>query len=271
MNKLQYRFPKIMGILNLTPDSFFDGSRYRTEKAVLNRVSQMISEGADIIDIGAFSSRPGADFVSYNEERKRLIPFLKQIKKHFPQAVLSIDTYRHQIAQEAIAEGAHIINDISAGNLDSKMFETIAQLQVPYIMMHMQGQPKNMQNNPQYDQVVTNIMTFFEEKIAQLNRLNFNQIILDPGFGFGKTIAQNYEILQHLNRFNQLSYPVLVGLSRKSMLYKPLHIKPEEALNATTVVNTIALLHGAQILRVHDVKQAVETLKIVNLLHTKDN
>ncbi len=271
MKELQYNFPQIMGILNVTPDSFFDGNRYRTEQAVLNRVSQMLSEGADIIDIGAFSSRPGADFVSYKEELKRLMPFLKQIKKHFPQAVLSIDTYRHQIAQEAIAEGAHIINDISAGNLDPMMFETVAQLQVPYIMMHMQGQPKNMQLNPQYNQVITDILTFFEEKIAELNRLDFNQIIIDPGFGFGKTLEQNYEILQHLNRFNQLDYPVLVGLSRKSMLYKPLHIKPEEALNATTVVHTIALLNGAKILRVHDVKQAVETLKIMNLLHKKDD
>ncbi len=271
MKELQYNFPQIMGILNVTPDSFFDGNRYRTEQAVLNRVSQMLSEGADIIDIGAFSSRPGADFVSYKEERKRLMPFLKQIKKHFPQAVLSIDTYRHQIAQEAIAEGVHIINDISAGNLDPMMFETVAQLQVPYIMMHMQGQPKNMQLNPQYNQVITDILTFFEEKIAELNRLDFNQIIIDPGFGFGKTLEQNYEILQHLNRFNQLDYPVLVGLSRKSMLYKPLHIKPEEALNATTVVHTIALLNGAKILRVHDVKQAVETLKIMNLLHKKDD
>ena len=255
--------PMVMGILNLTPDSFFDGNRYNTEKTAVSRVEQMLEEGADIIDMGAFSSRPGAALVSYDEERCRLIPVLKAVKKQFPDVVISIDTYRHQIAEEVVGEGAHMINDISGGNLDNNMFQTIAKLQVPYIMMHMKGTPENMQNQTDYTDVVKDIKAFFRLKIKQLNDLGFDKIILDPGFGFGKTLEQNYEILNRLDEFQDLNYPVLVGMSRKSMLYKLLDVTPDEALNATSVVNTIALLKGAKILRVHDIKQAVETVKIV--------
>ncbi len=264
MVNINFNQTMIMGILNLTPDSFYDGNRYRTEKTVLKRVEQMRNEGADIIDMGAFSSRPGAKLVTYDEERRRLIPLLKSIKKHFPDTIISIDTYRHQIVIETIKEGAHIINDISGGNLDDKMFETVARLQVPYVMMHMKGIPENMQKQTGYIDVVDDIIDFFKQKIKQLNNLGFDNIILDPGFGFGKTLEQNYEILNRLKEFNSLKYPILVGMSRKSMLYKLLHNTPDEALNATTVVNTIALLNGAKILRVHDVKQAVETRRIID-------
>ena len=259
--------PKVMGILNITPDSFYDGNRYTTEKSVLNRVEQMLTEGADMIDIGAFSSRPGADLVTYEKERQRLMPFLKSIKKNFPKTLISVDTYRHKIAREAVAEGAQIINDISGGNLDTKMFETLAELQVWYVMMHMQGTPKNMQEKPEYSDVVQDIKGIFQDNIEVLQDLEFEKIILDPGFGFGKTLEQNYQILNHLDVFKDLNYPVLVGMSRKSMLYKLLDISPDKALNATTVVNTIALLNGAKILRVHDVKPAVEAVKITNMLH----
>ena len=266
MVNINFNQTMIMGILNLTPDSFYDGNRHNTEATALKKVAQMIDEGADIIDVGAFSSRPGAKLVTYNEERQRLMPVLKIIKKHFPDIIISIDTYRHKIAIEAIEEGAHIINDISGGNLDDKMFKTIAGLQVPYIMMHMKGKPENMQKQTEYINVVNEIISFFEKKIKQLNDLGFDKIILDPGFGFGKTLNQNYEILNRLKEFSNLNYPVLVGMSRKSMLYKLLDITPDEALNATTVVNTIALLNGAKILRVHDVKQAVETRRIIEEL-----
>ena len=258
--------PMVMGILNLTPDSFFDGNRYNTEKTAVSRVEQMLEEGADIIDIGAFSSRPGAALVSYDEERRRLMPVLKAVVKQFPDVVISIDSYRHQIAEEVVGEGAQMINDISGGNLDNNMFRTIAKLQVPYIMMHMKGKPENMQNQTDYNDVVADIKAFFRLKIKQLNDLGFDKIILDTGFGFGKTLEQNYEILNSLDEFNNFNYPVLVGMSRKSMLYKLLDITPNEALNATSVVNTIALLKGAKILRVHDVQQAVEAVKIVAIL-----
>ena len=265
IDKLVFKkdFPLVMGILNLTPDSFFDGNRYNTEVAAINRVGQMLDEGADIIDMGAFSSRPGAALVSYEEERRRLIPVLKAVKKHFPDVIISVDTYRHQIAEEVVGEGAQIINDISGGNLDTQMFKTVAKLQVPYIMMHMKGTPENMQNQTDYTDVVKDIKAFFRLKIKQLNDLGFDKIILDPGFGFGKTLEQNYEILNRLDEFQDLNYPVLVGMSRKSMLYKLLDITPDKALNATSVVNTIALLKDAKILRVHDVKQAVETVNIM--------
>jgi len=265
IDKLVFKkdFSLVMGILNLTPDSFFDGNRYNTEVAAINRVGQMLDEGADIIDMGAFSSRPGAALVSYDEERRRLIPVLKAVKKHFPDVIISVDTYRHQIAEEVVGEGAQIINDISGGNLDTQMFKTVAKLQVPYIMMHMKGTPENMQNQTDYTDVVKDIKAFFRLKIKQLNDLGFDKIILDPGFGFGKTLEQNYEILNRLDEFQDLNYPVLVGMSRKSMLYKLLDITPDKALNATSVVNTIALLKDAKILRVHDVKQAVETVNIM--------
>ncbi len=259
----------IMGILNLTPDSFYDGNRYNKETAALERTAQMLEEGADIIDIGAFSSRPGAKLVSYDEERQRLMPVLETIIKHFPKTVISIDTYRHKIAEEVVEKGAQIINDISGGNLDNKMFETIARLQVPYVLMHMKGKPENMQKQTDYIDVVNEIKDFFISKIKQLNNSGFDKIILDPGFGFGKTLEQNYKILNRLREFSDLNYPLLAGMSRKSMLYKLLDITPEDALNATTVVNTIALLNGAKILRVHDVKPAVETRRIVNKLRNE--
>ncbi len=261
-----FKDPKVMGIVNLTPDSFYDGNQYTTEKAILKRVETILKEGGEIIDLGAFSSRPGADFVSYKEERRRLINPLKSIVKHFPDSVLSIDTYRAAIARESVGEGATIINDISAGNLDPEMFATVAQMQVPYIMMHMKGTPKNMQSNTEYDDVVQDIIGFFQAKINRLKDLNFDQIIIDPGFGFGKTTQQNYQTLNKLHDFVKLNFPVLVGISRKSMLYKLLQITPAEALNATTVAHTIALLNGAKILRVHDVKEAVEAIKIVKAI-----
>ncbi len=257
---------QVMGILNITPDSFYDGNKYVTEHAVLNRVEQMLIDGADIIDIGAFSSRPGADLVTYEEEKRRLMPFLKQILKYFPDVTLSIDTFRHQIAREAVAIGAKLINDISGGNLDPEMFKTIAQLNVPYIMMHMRGTPKTMQADTDYNDIINNILYYFEIKIKTLNELGFNKIIIDPGFGFGKTLSQNYRILAQLSQFKKLGYPVLVGMSRKSMLYNALNISPDKALNATTVVNTLALKQGAHILRVHDVRPAVEAVKLVNLI-----
>ncbi len=258
--------PKVMGILNITPDSFFDGGRYLTEKAVLNRVEQMLKEGADIIDIGAFSSRPGADLVTYHEEKQRLIPFLKVILKTFPGISISIDTFRHQIAKEAIEAGATIINDISGGELDPEMFNTIAQLNVPYIMMHMRGTPKTMQKQTNYVDIVNELKNYFDRKITQLNELGFKKIIIDLGFGFGKTLEQNYYLLANLIQFKCFGLPILVGISRKSMLYKALDITPDNALNASIAANAIALERGANILRVHDVKAAVETVKIYELV-----
>ena len=256
----------VMGIVNLTPDSFYAGSRFAEEKAILDRVDKMLEEGADIIDLGAFSSRPGADFVSYETERKRLMSPLRAIVKHFPEAVLSVDTYRHEIAMESVAEGGSIINDIAAGNLDKKMFETIAKLQVPYIMMHMQGTPVNMQLNPVYKDLIGEIKAFFSERIDILQQMNFDKIIIDPGFGFGKTLSHNYQLLNNLDDFSKLGFPVLVGMSRKSMLYKYLDSSPDQMLNATSIVNTIAMMKSANILRVHDVQPAVEVMKIVSKL-----
>ncbi len=257
---------QIMGILNITPDSFYDGSRYNHQKAVLQRVSQIIEEGGNIIDIGAFSSRPGASFVTEQEERERLIPFLEIIVKEFPKAIISIDTYRSNIAREAIEKGAKIINDISAGNLDPDMFSTIASLKVPYIMMHMSGTPETMQNNPVYKDVVNDILVYFMQKIEKLKDLGVEDIIIDPGFGFGKTLSHNYELLNRLDEFKILKKPVLVGISRKSMLYKLLGGTPDEMLNPTNIANTIAAMKGANILRVHDVKEAVEIKKIISNL-----
>jgi len=257
---------QIMGILNITPDSFYDGNKYIREKEVLKRVEQIMDEGGDIIDIGAFSSRPGAQFVGEEEEKRRLFPFLEKIAKEFPDIPISIDTYRSTIAKEAVDLGAKIINDISAGEMDKNMFKTIASLKVSYIMMHMQGTPQNMQKNPFYKDVVNEIMLFFIEKINQLQQLGVKDIILDPGFGFGKTLQHNYEILNRLDEFHLLKKPLLVGVSRKSMLYKLLNGTPDEMLNATSIVNTIAVLKGASIIRVHDVKEAVELKKIMSQL-----
>ncbi len=260
--------PKVMGILNVTPDSFFDGGVYTNKENIYKRILSMIDEGADIIDIGAVSTRPNSDFPNEQEEWNRLLPALEVIKRDFPNFCFSLDTFRSTIAQKAVEQyGIAIINDISAGNLDNNMFATIKKLQVPYIIMHMQGTPKTMQINPTYNNVTSDIIKFFSEKISKLYELGVNDIIIDPGFGFGKTIEHNYTLLRHLDHFKILDHPILVGVSRKSMIYKTLNITPTEALNGTTVLHTISLLKGANILRVHDVKEAKEVIKLVEIVN----
>lgn len=256
--------PKVMGILNITPDSFYDGGKYKNESDILSQTEKMLTEGAAFIDVGAYSSRPGAAHISEEEELKRIIPVVNLIVKEFPDSILSVDTFRSKVAQETIYNGAAIINDISGGNMDTIMFETVANLQVPYILMHMLGTPQNMQKNPVYDDVTMDIISFFAAQIYKLHQLKLNDIIIDVGFGFGKTVDHNFEILKNLSLFKSLDAPILAGISRKSMLYKTLDISAQEALNATTSANTIALLNGATILRVHDVKEAVEAVKIVS-------
>ena len=255
--------PKVMGILNITPDSFYDGGAYKSEAALLAQVEKMLSDGATFIDVGAYSSRPGAAHVSEEEELKRILPVIRLLIREFPEILISIDTFRSKIAQECIQAGAAIINDISGGSMDRKMFQTIANLQVPYIVMHMLGTPQNMQKNPIYKAVTSDLISFFADKIHQLHQLQVNDVLIDVGFGFGKTQEHNFELLKNLSLFKNLEVPILVGVSRKSMLYKTLDISAKEALNATTSANTIALLNGASILRVHDVKEAVEAVKIV--------
>lgn len=259
--------PKVMGILNITPDSFFDGGKYNNSETILSCVEKMLNDGATFIDVGAYSSRPGAKHISEEEELERILPVIKLLTDTFPKIVISIDTFRSNVAERCIDKGACIINDISAGDMDENMFNIIAKMQAPYIIMHMQGTPQNMQANPNYTNIVTDVLFYFSKKIAELRKLGVNDIITDVGFGFGKTIEHNYTLLKHLELFKNLDCPTLVGLSRKSMLYKPLNISPELALNATTSANTIALLNGANILRVHDVKEAAEAIKIVELLN----
>jgi len=258
--------PKVMGILNLTPDSFYDGGKFKTENEILKQVELMLFEGATFIDIGAYSSRPSAKHISQEEELARLIPVIKSIINHFPEILISVDTFRSEVAKQSVKEGACMINDISAGSMDDKMFATIAKLQVPYVIMHMVGTPQNMQHNTLYKDLVQDIIFYFSEKIFELRKLGVNDIILDLGFGFSKTLDQNYELLSKLELFNFLDLPILTGLSRKSMLFKLLDIKPEKALNATNVANTIALQKGSNIIRVHDVKEAMETITIVQKL-----
>ncbi|WP_275314935.1 dihydropteroate synthase [Tenacibaculum bernardetii] len=258
--------PKVMGILNITPDSFFDGGKYKDEHAILSQTEKMLQEGATFIDVGAYSSRPGAKHVSEAEELQRIVPVIKLLVKHFPDILISVDSFRSAVVKESINAGASIINDISGGVQDDKMFAAVASLQVPYIMMHMQGTPQSMQLNPVYENVVTDIISFFAAQLRKLRELKVNDVIIDVGFGFGKTIEHNYELLKKLSLFENLEVPILTGVSRKSMLYKTLDIIPQEALNATTVANTIALLNGTNILRVHDVKEAVEAVKIVRQL-----
>lgn len=257
--------PKIMGILNLTPDSFYDGGRYQSDKALLEQTERMLREGADIIDIGAYSSRPGADHISSEEEEKRLIPAIENILKAHPETIISVDTFRAEIAKKSIDSGAAMINDISGGEMDEHMFETIAALKVPYFLMHMQGTPQNMQQNPSYENLILDMIDYFSEKVNRLQQLGVADIIIDPGFGFGKTQEHNYEIVRKLNNFNILGHPILAGVSRKSMIYKALGIAPEEALNATTALHVLCLQNGASFLRVHDVKEAAEAIKIVTL------
>lgn len=258
--------PKVMGILNITPDSFFSGSRLQSEKDILLQAEKMLHEGADFLDLGAYSSRVGATDISPEEEEIRLIPAVQTITKTFPQALLSIDTFRAHIAEKAIENGAHIINDISGGSLDPQMFKMAGKLKVPYVLMHMKGTPQTMANLNQYGNMIQEISFYFSEKIEMLKSEGVKDIILDPGFGFAKNIQQNFELLEQLENFRFLGFPVLAGLSRKSMIWKSLQNSPEQALNGTTVLNTIALTNGASILRVHDVKEAKECIQLTRLL-----
>src|SRR6218665_1046905 len=266
---ISFEIPKVMGILNVTPNSFFDGGHYQNEPEILNRVEKMLAEGADFIDIGAYSSKPSAEFVSEKEELDRLLPAIHLLLKHFPDVLLSVDTFRSEVAKAAIENGASIINDISAGHLDDKMLQTVAQLKVPYIMMHMRGTPKTMQSLTQYDNILKEMLLYFSERIAIARSFGINDLIVDPGFGFAKTLKQNFEVLQKMELVQLLDLPILTGISRKSMIYKSLQNAPEEALNGTTVLNTVALTKGARILRVHDVKEALEAVKLFQL--TMDN
>lgn len=260
--------PAVMGILNVTPDSFFDGGKYSDEKTILLRAEKMLSEGADIIDLGACSTRPNANEVSEQEELKRLIPAIKLIRQQFPDAIISADTFRSKVGVEAVNAGADMINDVSGGTgfatESANMFEVIAKLKIPYVLTHAKGTPQTMQANPQYQDVVKEVKEYFSDRTAQLQKLGATQVILDPGFGFGKTMEHNYTLLKHLSAFKEFNLPILAGISRKGMIYKALGIKPEEALNGTTVANTIALINGAAMLRVHDVKEAKEAVKIFN-------
>lgn len=259
--------PKVMGILNITPDSFFDGGKYQLQKDIEERCEQILSEGAKIIDIGAYSSRPGATHISEEEEVKRLTQALSWIRKKYPNAILSVDTFRASVSELVVRDfEVDIINDISGGTMDEHMFETIGQLGVPYILMHMQGTPQNMQMNPVYQNLIGDISLFFAEQLKKLRAFGAKDVILDLGFGFGKTLEHNYELLRELRQFELFELPMLVGISRKSMIYKLLGVDSQAALNGTTALNTIALLNGANILRVHDVKEAVECINLVRQL-----
>lgn len=259
--------PKVMGVLNTTPDSFYDGGKHNTDKHILLHVDRMLNEGATFIDVGAYSSRPNAEYVSEEVELKRILPVVNLILKKFPEALLSIDTFRSKVAKHCIEAGATLINDISAGKLDDNMLQTIANLHVPYIMMHMRGNPKTMQEKIGYNNLIKEMLFYFSERIALATKLGVKDIIIDPGFGFSKTLDQNYGLLNKLEHFNIMEKPLLVGVSRKSMIYKKLETSANEALNGTSVLNTIAVLKGASILRVHDVKEAVECIKLVTSLN----
>jgi dihydropteroate synthase len=268
---LDLAVPKVMGIINVTPDSFYSGSRFNTDNEILKVGETMLIEGADILDVGGYSSRPGASNVPVEEEKRRVVNAIGLLRKRFPSAVISVDTFRSDVALEAINGcGADIINDITGGDSDEKMFATVADLHVPYILMHMKGTPETMQLNPVYDDVVSDILKWIGERVVKLQSAGVKDIIIDPGFGFGKTIEQNYELLSRLEDLFIPGFPVLVGLSRKSMIWKTLEIQPEEALAGTSVLNTIALLKGADILRVHDVKEAVQTIRLVGKLKIWD-
>lgn len=268
-NLIDLTSPKVMGILNVTPNSFFDGGKYTDENSVLQQVEKMLVDGATFIDVGAYSSKPNAEFVSEDEEISRLIPVVELILKNFPETLISVDTFRANVAKEAIENGACIVNDISAGSLDENMMQTVADLQVPYIMMHMKGNPQTMQSLAQYENIVKEMLFYFSEKVAQARSFGINDLIIDPGFGFAKTLEQNFEVMNKLELFQMLELPLLVGISRKSMIYKTLETSAEFALNGTTVLNTIALQKGAKILRVHDVKEAMECVKLYNKLNSK--
>ena len=263
---IDLNLPKVMGILNVTPNSFYDGGKHNEINSIMHQVDKMLSEGADFIDIGAYSSKPSAEFVSEEEEIKRLVPIIKELVDHFPSIVLSVDTFRANVAKVAVEHGAGIINDISAGLLDEKMLETVADLKVPYIMMHMRGNPQTMQSLTNYEDIVKEMIFYFSERIQKARSYGISDIVIDPGFGFAKTLEQNYEVLHKMELFSMLELPLLAGISRKSMIYKLLENSPQEALNGTSVLNTIALQKGAKILRVHDVKEAVECIKLVSKL-----
>ena len=255
--------PQVMGILNITPDSFYSGSRTEAEDDICRRLHQLMDEGADMIDVGAYSTRPGADDVSEEEEMERLRRGLRVVRREFPDVPVSVDTFRASVARMAVEEeGADIVNDISGGDMDRQMFRTVARLHVPYVLMHMQGVPRSMQQAPHYDNVRREVMVHLAERVDLLHQMGVADVVVDPGFGFGKTLDHNYELMEHLEDFHELGCPLLVGISRKSMIYKRVGGTPQTALNGTTVLNTVALLKGAHILRVHDVAPVVEAKKM---------
>ena len=267
-NIIDFTSPKIMGILNVTPNSFYDGGKHNRIDTALLQTEKMISEGATFIDVGGASSKPGVEEVSTDEELKRVLPVIEKISKNFPHIYISIDTYRSNVARQSVDAGAQLVNDISAGNADDNMLKTVGKLGVPYIAMHMQGTPKTMQNKPTYDDVLIAIRSFFSEKIAAAHAAGINDIIVDPGFGFGKTPQHNFALLNHLNTLQIDGVPLLVGVSRKSMIYKTLNIDIQQALNGTTVLHTVALRQGAHLLRVHDVKEAKQAVDLIKALDT---
>jgi dihydropteroate synthase len=261
---LTFEAPMIMGIMNITPDSFYEGSRIGTADSALFLAEEMITEGAGMIDVGGYSTRPEASEVSVDEELKRTIPVIEALHKKFPDTIVSIDTFRSTVATEAVQHGASMINDVSGGNLDVKMFETVAALGVPYVLMHMRGTPETMKDLNRYENLIREMGGFFSEKVNRLHSMKVNDIILDPGIGFAKNIGQNFEILRNLSYFRNFGFPLMIGVSRKSLIYRTLKIDPGEALNGTTVLNTLAILNGASILRVHDVKAAHEAITLLN-------
>ena len=265
-NLIDLTTPKVMGILNVTPNSFYDGGKHKEINSIIHQVDKMLSEGADFIDIGAYSSKPSAEFVSEEEEIKRLVPIVKSLVETFPNIILSVDTFRAQVAKASVEHGVAMVNDIAAGLLDDKVLEIVAELKVPYIMMHMRGNPQTMQSLTDYKDIVKEMIFYFSERIQKARSFGISDIVIDPGFGFAKTLEQNYEVLHKMELFSMLELPLLAGISRKSMIYKVLESSPQEALNGTSVLNTIALQKGAKILRVHDVKEAVECIKLVSKL-----
>ena len=258
--------PKVMGVLNITPDSFYDGGKYKDEVSILKQAEKLIDEGATFVDLGAYSSRPGATDISEEEELRRILPVIDLLIKTFPDIYLSIDTFRSEVASHSLENGAAMINDISAGNLDPNMMQTISKFKVPYVMMHMKGNPQNMAQQTNYNKLLEDVLFYFSEKVALAKSLGINDIILDPGFGFAKNALQNFSLLHHLNLFKTFGLPILVGLSRKSMIYKTLGLDASRSLNGTTALNTYALTKGANILRVHDVKEAVECIELLEVL-----
>lgn len=258
--------PKVMGILNITPDSFYDGGKYNSENKILRQVKKMINNGANIIDVGGYSSRPGAKDISVKDEINRVLPFIKLISEKFPKTIISIDTFRSKVAKEAIENGAHMVNDISGGNLDKDMFKIVGDLNVPYVLMHMRGNPSNMMNKTKYNNVTKDICKYFSEKILKAKYAGIKDIIIDPGFGFSKTKEQNFELLNNLDFLKQFEKPLMIGISRKSMIYRTLNITANKALNGSTVLHTISILKGANIIRTHDVLEAIECIKLINEL-----